>query len=106
MSQSQYNDELRAIRYIQLRGTDISSVHETINSDIESLKVQLSGLISGSELDESVHKALKELHLREMTPLMPPYILLPCRLSIAKLLSVSLVTSVWPTYLPQMIWLL
>lgn len=68
MSQSQYDDELRAIRYIQLRGQDISSVHETINSDIESLKVQLSGLISGSELDESEHKALKELHLREMTP--------------------------------------
>ncbi|MFP8682271.1 hypothetical protein ACLH03_26330, partial [Enterobacter asburiae] len=35
---------------------------------IESLKAQLTGLISGTELDEAEHLALKEHHLREMTP--------------------------------------
>lgn len=68
MSQSPYDDEFRAIRYIQLRGQDIANAHETINSDIESLKAQLTGLISGTELDEAEHLALKEHHLREMTP--------------------------------------
>lgn len=68
MTQSPYDDELRAIRYIQLRGQDISKAHETINGDIESLKAQLSELMGGSELDESEYEALKELHLREMAP--------------------------------------
>ena len=68
MSRSPYDDELRTIRYIQLRGRDISKAHETINRDIESLKVQLSGLMNGTEPDEAEHQALKEHYLREMTP--------------------------------------
>ncbi|HFH0528225.1 TPA: hypothetical protein ACGHEU_004687 [Escherichia coli] len=63
MSQSPYDDEFRAIRYIQLRGQDIANAHETINSDIESLKAQLTGLISGTELDEAEHLALKGVRL-------------------------------------------
>jgi len=68
MSQSPYDDELRAIRNLQLRGQDISGAHETIRSDISSLKAQLSGLMNGTEIDEAQLKALKEHHLREMTP--------------------------------------
>lgn len=68
MSQSPYDDELRAIRNLQLRGQDISGAHETIRSDISSLKAQLSGLMNGTENDEAQLKALKEHHLREMTP--------------------------------------
>jgi hypothetical protein len=79
MSQSPYDDEFRAIRYIQLRGQDIANAHETINSDIESLKAQLTGLISGTELDEAEHLALKEHHLREMTLQILPCILLVSR---------------------------
>ncbi|MFP8569791.1 hypothetical protein ACLH00_22725, partial [Enterobacter asburiae] len=42
MSQSPYDDELRAIRYIQLRGQDIANAHETINSDIEGTVAKLA----------------------------------------------------------------
>lgn len=106
MSQSPYDDEFRAIRYIQLRGQDIANAHETINSDIESLKAQLTGLISGTELDEAEHLALKEHHLREMTLQILPCILLVSRLYIARLTSVYAVILDWPQYSPRMTWLL
>lgn len=68
MSQFPYDDELGAIRYVPLRGQDISNDHETINSDIESFKAQLSVMNSGTELDKAEQKALKERHLREINP--------------------------------------
>ena len=45
MSQSPYDDEFRAIRYIQLRGQDIANAHETINcsgSQSKSLRLAIS----------------------------------------------------------------
>lgn len=64
MKKDPYQKDLKAIKLLQERSSEISTVHESINTDLDSIKAVLSGLIDNEEqLNSPDFLKNKERHL-------------------------------------------
>lgn len=68
MKKDPYQKDLKAIRLLQERSSEISTTHESINADLDSIKAALSGLIDNKEeLNSPDFIKNKERHLESMS---------------------------------------
>ena len=68
MKKDPYQKDLKAIRLLQDRSSEISTTHESINADLDSIKAALSGLIDNKEeLNSPDFIKNKERHLESMS---------------------------------------
>ncbi|EMF4674255.1 hypothetical protein L3033_003077 [Providencia stuartii] len=68
MKKASYQKELKAIKLLQERSSEISMTHELINTDLESIKAALSGLIDNQEvLNSPDFIKNKKKHLESMS---------------------------------------
>ena len=68
MKKDPYQKDLKAIKLLQERSSEISIAHESINTDLDSIKAALSGLIDNEEeLNSPDFIKNKERHLESMS---------------------------------------
>lgn len=68
MKKDPYQEDLKAIKLLQKRSSEISTAHESISSDLDSIKAALSGLIDNEEdLNSPDFIKNKERHLESMS---------------------------------------
>lgn len=68
MKKDPYQKDLKAIKFLQERSSEISIAHESINTDLDSIRAALSGLIDNEEeLNSPDFIKNKEKHLESMS---------------------------------------
>ena len=72
MKKDPYQKDLKAIKFLQERSSEISIAHESINTDLDSIRAALSGLIDNEEeLNSPDFIKNKEKHLESMSRPIP-----------------------------------